>query len=187
MFIINAFFFKSFGSEDTKPIDREREPTAWPLCFFHKNYHDYSRRASATNHLSCAIKFPIRCNCPGFISQALRLSQADLFRICHAHSVTFSLPLVMLRLLLRKLLHPHPRSCSKNEFLIRRKHGKISTQDMCFPSSGIWVFLVVEWIRKECGVAACAHQELGSHVNFMICCVSSALGHVTDTPALYSF
>lgn len=28
MFIINAFFFKSFGSEDTKPTDREGEPMA---------------------------------------------------------------------------------------------------------------------------------------------------------------
>lgn len=125
-----------------------------PYSFFHKNYHDYSRRASTTNHLSYAVKFPIRCHCPGFISQALRLSHADPFRICHAHPVTSSLPLVMLRLLLRKLLRPHPLRCSNNEFLIGRKHRKISTQDMCFPSSGIWVLPVVEWIRKECGVVA---------------------------------
>lgn len=101
-----------------------------PRSFFHKNYHDYSRRASAANHLSCAIKFPIRCNCPGLISQALPLSHADPFRICHAHPVTSSLPLVMLCLLRRKLLGP------QNEFLIRRKHRKISTQNMCFPALG---------------------------------------------------
>lgn len=116
------------------PLTGKESQRRVSCSFFHKNYHDHSRRASTTNHFSRAIKFPIRRNCPSFISQALRLSQAN--PLGFAMLILLHPPcLWMLRLLLRKLLRPHPLRCSKNEFLIGRKHRRISTRDMCFPSS----------------------------------------------------